>query len=72
MTEHRVVYLPGAEPPNEICKQAADADLEDVVIIGWHKGEDGLMYYDTSFADRAHVIYLIEALRSHIMSPDDD
>jgi len=70
MTEHRVVYLPGAEPPSEVIRKAGDNEFQDVLVIGWNP--DDTLYYDTSLTDRAHVIYLIEALRSHLMSPDDD
>ncbi len=54
--------------PEKVLSDAIEADLAEVLVIGWDK--NGNFYGSGSTSDIAENIYLMERLRFNIMSGD--
>ncbi len=56
--------------PERVLSKAQEADLDAVVVIGWSK--DGDVYFASSYADSAQVIYLLERAKHDLLKMEDE
>lgn len=52
-------------PADRILNSAVDARVEHAVVIGW--GEDGELYFATSFGDVAQSLLLLELAKRELL-----
>jgi len=52
-------------PPERILRKAADADLQEVIIIGTSK--EGDLYFAGSMADGGNALWLIEKAKKALL-----
>lgn len=52
-------------PVERVLSQAADADLESIVVLGYD--QDGVEYFDSSIADGGAVVWLMERLKLQLL-----
>lgn len=52
-------------PADRILEKAKEADLEGVVLLGYHK--DGSEYFASSYADGATALWLMERLKKQLL-----
>jgi len=58
-------------PPDRVLKAAiGEFDDDGVVIMGWDK--NGELYFASSIASGATVVWLLEACKRRLMEPGDD
>lgn len=57
-------------PVERVLSQAADADLESVVILGY--GRDGTEYFNSSVADGGTVVWLMERAKLQLLRTGED
>jgi hypothetical protein len=50
--------------------EQAKGQLEGVVLCGW--GKDGELYFGSTYADGAEVLYLLESCKHELMHQGDD
>jgi hypothetical protein len=55
--------------PAQVLESTASADLESVVIVGFDK--DGDMFFASSAANSAEVIYLLESAKHELFKMED-
>lgn len=69
-----VVRFPGITshdlPPETVYDMAKEADLQDIVIIGWDA--DGHFYYNATTADSFKALWLLEKAKQALLNAGDD
>lgn len=52
-------------PPDRVLNHASAADLEGVVVVGWHK--DGEFYFHSSIANGGDNLWLFELAKKSLL-----
>jgi hypothetical protein len=53
--------------PSQVCNEAARLPLDEVVVIGWQKGE---LYFAASEAEPKAVLWLIELAKLQLLTQE--
>lgn len=68
----KVVNFKGVSQVPEVLQKAVEADLSEVVVIGWTK-KDGELYMNASCEhNTGEVLHLIEAFKFQLMRAHSD
>jgi len=66
---HNVLEFTGVTvldtPPSKVLEHASNANLQDVVVVGWD--ENGNLYFNSSSSDGAEVNWLLDSAKQELL-----
>lgn len=68
MTDLKVVSLHGLSSVGEVLQEAKDADLVEVLVLGWTKEGQLYNHSSTSTSNPAEIIHLMEAFKFELLA----
>ncbi|RUM47815.1 MAG: hypothetical protein DSY80_00515 [Desulfocapsa sp.] len=74
MDDDKIINFHGATrldlPADRVLREAINADLEDVVVVGWDN--DGILHFASNKASGPEILWLLEVARKKLLEIEDE